>query len=749
MENSKVEAAKKLDNSKIDIALIKDDFSKNLSENAYEHDILLENNLVEPNIVLSLKYATYRLENIFNQIINRYIFLGTHNSQLYEIFNCILSQQLLTSLNNIIVILRPSESYLPGLYSATLDQSFGINFKENKLITQGFKEITETLTEYDNILNINLAVDVNDLTNHVFIVTYKFPENFNIAEKTELLFFPVINSERRAKFCDIITRFISQDEKFIAESEGKNKSAIINNIKSKTDLIISDDMYFENYISNRVTKRNIVINVISIDNLLSDAYLDLFEITKSANNTIQNYLIINNYENMCPSFISNLNESIRLKPDFANESNVKEYESLSAMVRVLGDNKIANELKVEICKRYLTKVVHLMIHFKNVVTLFLSSSYTFMNRINSSEDVLTKQAYFESLYSHNMENTIYESFNDFKQSKLNFMLKKSNFYEKEFLHFEKLIVDNVKYHTVSETNHYYSSYLRYSTIINDLLNISTTMFNNIQLNNEDDLQNLLSEYRKIVHVEYIDYLTDLKIFEDDSLKDFTEICHKLFNEIEAWSNSIYIHTGSKIDELTDKFKQLYTEMKNKSDIYFNEVVEKDIFLIIAIKNKLSSAGFLNDFITNYLTNMQSSLSYEMAKIDYNHDDRIKSMILNIGISTGAGVVAGLVGFGVTRAFTIFSTNVITASAAGPIGTIAGATVSTLSLVGTSIYHFTKNKQIFKEKFEEYAGVYKEFKGLLVDKINELNCMNQKEVDSRLKNLLSYVEYSIRKSHKHL
>jgi hypothetical protein len=748
----------------------------------FKEKLLLENNLIDPAIILTMKYSLAQVNLHSKQISYRIHLITEEKRKGTDLLNCMMHVFNFEESKNIILLFKNVEGNICRLYSSKISTSLGIEIKEDGLLSDGYEETLLTLKQLDLAIGESQIILEDwrksfNLESYLqkFLYIIECPLNENIRNhlckkntycQTELIVYPSFSKSEKNKndfFQRIIQELINSDAQLFREYQNEFKLNLSNEIGSQTSLILQSDLYSSNYIFSRLIKRNVLLIISDLDNLSnyiknSETFHKNFNNDKIPFENLLTYInIIDDLNNISIQNTINLLE-ISLKQNHFVQSNNESLIKAESYIPYLNDNKISKDVKLELCQKIIQELFHFYLKEPVSSIYFISSLYSLVHKANQSNEIGqmnfyftedVNSSFFQQLY-HLPENNIYETFETFKEKKLNFMIKKSSYYETFYRKFEDMLFYNVcKLNQISEINYFHSSYLRYSTIINDILSIQSDVFSHItgKIQDNIDLDCTLIIYKKIIDSEYDEYLDRLNSFHEDFIERFGEFLQNELNQITNYFNSIVIYTEAKTAELIHKYKHLFVEMKLKVENYINEVIELDIKLIICIKQKLSEVGYLNDFISNYLANIQYDITLkeeQMESLMFEGNDILKQFIVNIGVSSTLGITSGLIGFGVSRALTMISADILTGSMAGPIGTIAGAAVGTISLLGTSMYQIIKNKQRMMDVNKEYYTHIFEFKKLVIKNILDFKTLNKNELDVRLQRLFSYVEYSIKK-----
>lgn len=735
---------KKTDINKLfDLDGIKEDFNNTIKDRENEHDLLLENNLIDPSIVLSLQYSVIKLDTLLNDQRYRIFFLSTCTAKLNNIVNCYLGGFFLPKLNNIIVVIQDCEDTIQ-LWRCQIDIKNGIEFLPKSLVCKGdTKAVIDNLIEFDKDCVHSSQIVPDQLSSFVYIL--KIPGHFheNINKYTELLVFPALSFNNNIK-ANVISRILELDGEKRSESDNYQRTSLEKEIIAKTKIEMRDDLYFKHHIFGRGLRQNVIINVITPENIILNHHMDLLDVTRSFSSSIlRRFLIIDNSDTLSPSFASILSNN--MKVSFSSEKS-KEKEALELYINLTNDNKILPERRLEFAKKYITKIIASSCKDPNLNVNFLSSSQTLLYRINERYHEY-REEYFRALYLENTENTIYDTYEDYKESKLNYLIKKADIYDAQFFKFEAKIAEFLKNLYYGEINHFYTACLRYSMIMNDLLNIQANQFKEFDISDQLGLEAVIIVYKKVIEAEYEDYQSCLICFQEGFIQGFEAFTQNRIKSIDKWYDSIILPTSAKVDDLTSLFQELLDEMKVRLENFVDEVIGADVRLLIAIKDRLKETGYLNDFIVKYLSNIQSSLMCELNNYDQAFKKVGNEMVLNLCMSGGIGIAGSLLGLGIGRIITAITADAITGSIAGPVGTITGATVGALSLVGSSAYHYKKYKNSLQEKYVELMILYRDYKQVLNEKLFQFLSDNKDEINKRLRSMISYIEYSLRKSFK--
>lgn len=725
-------------------------------ENEHTQNLLHENGLIDPSLLLSLKYAMFKLKLMIEKINYRVMILGAKNSEHWTLFNCLCKENIVPEIKNIFLVTKlvkitnynkPSNNLSSKLFKCKVEESIGLNFEESELIFESdFDSMREKIIILDKGKKFNQSIhsadglDYDSLKEYIYILHIPQPEFSEDAsdkfllstavDKTEYVIFPSGTNEQL--ILAIYNSIKNKDIELISHYEEATKESLIEKIQTKTKTEFTEDLdlYFKNYIYNRKTKRNILILVFTPNELISnDEYLNNF-IDKNPENILKQVIFINNCENISLDFIQKLTLNNEIESEITSllsENNKLTIDAKEQLYQKITSHVISN------------KLANNSYDLTSLNIFYSSTTYTMLSRSHSPEK------YHEQLYKK-LENNIYKLFSDFKENKLQFLIKKSPKYEESFSKFESHLLNIIQISHTTEVKHFYSCYMRYTTVINDLLNIPLDSCSSIRIKDEIDLKATLILYKNLIQTEYETYLGEIVLFYSEFAKDIEDFYKEEQMKIEKWFNSIYLYTNTKLDKLMQKFQALFCELNLRLDRYYNEIIERDMKLIIQIKSKLKAAGYLNEYISRYLTSIQYSIINSFWKeVDPDEEDTKANDLLLF--SGGIGLASGLITVGLTRIVSILASDAISGTIMGPIGTIAGATVGTISLLGTSMYHLLKNKKKLTQKFQQLQQNLITVLNMVYDKMYEFRLHNKGEIESRINKLISYVELSIRKSIK--
>ncbi len=353
---------------------------------------------------------------------------------------------------------------------------------------------------------------------------------------------------------------------------------------------------------------------------------------------------------------------------------------------------------------------------------------------------------FDKIYFKNSENQNYNNFQDFKNFKKKLLLNNCSQFNKYFEEFAKSITDliNKNNYFQSEILHFYSNYQRYSTIINDLLSVYTNNHYDYIISNKQEMEKTLHLYNVIIRLKKSEFDWEITGFKENFLEELDEYYKQKKIEMTIFKDSINIFTKSKLNQIEGKFKKIIEELKIKIDNYVNEISERNIILILNIIKELKDKGYLNEFISNYLINIQSLINLNNIDFDYYYENIAKEILLRLGISSGVGIACGAIGFGLSRVISVITADAISGSFAGPVGTIAGTALGLITLVGSGYKYFKENKSKFCQKFDEIENKMDLFYKILKERLEQFFSNNNKEINDRLKKLISYIEFTIGK-----
>jgi hypothetical protein len=671
--------------------------------------------------------------------------------------------------------------------------------------------VTSESDQISNEINSNL---INNHTPTALVDCPKY-KRFNSLKILKFL----INSDE-LEINSYLAKYHDQLKNKIKAISLKSNSSLEYNFNNLPENIISstlegsleiEDIYFLKFIKDRKYKYNTIFTSVNLeeysDSKVKESFsgfnfifsksnynnsgntndceilslIKMFKEVFSSFSILQSYLLINNSESIFNNqeFLNKISkENLDIRTILPKE------EREITLCELIKDKKLSMSEKEDLYKNLISKIIIKNFSLGSAENLgnfrnnffnngkqnnfnnlssnfnisFISSSLGLLGILNKFENnSYILDLYFQSLYKK-IENNIYRTFEVFQKDKLNFLIKKSNKPAEEILSLAKEIFSNIfSSHFKNDINHYYSSHRRYSTIINDLLNIPIESpisicnkfpNNNIvksssnSISSSVELEASIILYKGIIEGEFEKFSGELIEFYSKFANEFEEFYNEKRNEINLWSKKIMIHTSGKLNCLTKKYNCLFYEMKNKLDIYYNEIIEKDMLLILSIKEKLKASGYINEYMSRYLNNIQY-----MMKNNLNFEEDLNFGINGFLFSSGIGFASGLITFGIGRVVTILSADALTGTALGPIGTLAGATIGAVSIIGSSVYHMYKSKSKLKDKFMEYEGKAKELKELIYDRMEEFRIFNKSEIESRINKIMSYVELSIRKSSK--
>jgi len=553
----------------------------------------------------------------------------------------------------------------------------------------------------------------------------------------------------------------SNDKKIRPISSKKNKILVneINTCPYKIKEICQKFLsnYLKKIFSNifSITDKSYRIFFYSSDNVY--IYQELIKIYENVENIIKRKNSINFEENfyinkkinysISDFHIDNsLNEKINTNIYKLDKYNIEENQNLSE-----NDRNLINIIyETFFYQKYKLDIDEIENEDYNIFKCSLSKYYNqnYERNLNNIKKFLNKKEILtknnsQKLYLENLDN--HTTFEEFQKYKLEYMINKSKFYyENSFKEIEKSISETSNNYSEIEIFHFYSNYERYKTIINDLLCIYANVNYNYNISNKEQMKNTLHLYNVIIKLKKSEYDWEIGGFQEDYLEGLKNFYNEKITQMEAYNNCIKIFTKKKQNQMEENFQILIQEMKIKIDNYLNEVSERNIVLILKIIEELKEKGYLNDFIANYLMNIQNLINLNNFDFEYCYDEIAKDLLIRLGVSSGIAVASGAIGFGISRVLTLITADAVSGSIAGPVGTIAGTAVGLITLVGSSYKYFMDNKNSYFKRYEDLKNKTNLFFELLREKLNEFNFKNNEDISDRLKKLLSYIEFTIRK-----
>jgi hypothetical protein len=170
----------------------------------------------------------------------------------------------------------------------------------------------------------------------------------------------------------------------------------------------------------------------------------------------------------------------------------------------------------------------------NFPLFFLSTNYTFNYKITSFGD-------------------------DFDIAAENFFIPKneSKEYSENFDQFFDILVKDFQTYFYSEQVYLFNCYQRFTTIIKDACSVPTLLNNKVKIESQYDAESYIAILQTMIKAEYFDYLENIKYFQEEFDLDLkTKVGNKL-DEKNKWRDGIYLYTSSKINELTNHYKDIF------------------------------------------------------------------------------------------------------------------------------------------------------------------------------------------------
>ena len=251
----------------------------------------------------------------------------------------------------------------------------------------------------------------------------------------------------------------------------------------------------------------------------------------------------------------------------------------------------------------------------------------------------------------------------------------------------------------NEINFYKNNLLNFFTLTNDNLNLSTNFDFNIPSPDfifyyENSFQNLIKSKKE----NYVEKKFNLKLEFHKNIENYT---NEELKKIKSIFDNKYLIKEKDHNNLIDHFKNLYFEIKDKTNIYLKEIESLNLELFTDFNKILSSHGIscknFNDFIININNNVSMSQNIESLKNEQNDLDEFKNFLKMTGVSGVLGIAGGFV---FNRVITTVGSEIAGGMVGGPPGMIVGGVIGIGSLFGQSIYHFKNNRKKIDKLFED-------------------------------------------------
>ena len=585
---------------------------------------------------------------IFSSINLKKDILKYFNSLRHEfdikIFNKFLENEIIFFKKNRLVDNNTMFNYL-YIYNYYKDLIY--NYKEFNIFF--FYDKNDNLGNFNELIEKIMGINLNLKNTYSQIIFEQFfdKNSNNLNNIYYILYESEYNSFKKINNILLETKDILDIKNYLEQNNNNNKSYIISLFNSDNKINEEDIFLKINYIFiNTLDWNN--SDYKSFKNYLNEQYLSINE----------NYLKIFN------SYIDKIFEN---KLNFSSDGYFARY----------------------INSRKNTLLKNLNVFISENENKFIINDFLYDN-LNEENNVVYKDINFNNCFFINSKNN-----NNNKNSNNNI---KSNF---EILNdlSKEMFISKIFKHLKNEINFYKNNLHNFFILTNDNLNLSINSSFNIPSPDfifyyENSIQNLIKSKKE----NYVEKKFNIKNEFHTNIENYT---NEELDKIKSIFDKKFLIKENDKNNLIDNFKNLYFEIKDKGNIFLEEIDSLNLELFSELNKILSFHGIscknFNDFIININNNISMSQNIESLKNEQNNLDEFKNFLKMSGVSGVLGIAGGFV---FNRVISTVGSEVAGGMIGGPPGMIVGGIIGIGSLFGQSIYHFKNNRNKIDKLFEE-------------------------------------------------
>ena len=582
--------------------------------------------------------------NISSSINLKQDILKYFNSLRHEfdikIFNKYLENEIIFFKKNRLIDNNTMFNYL-YIYNYYKDLIY--NYKEFNIFF--FYDKNDNLENYNELIEKIMGINLNlkNIYSQIIFEQFFDKNSNNLNNIYYILYESEYNSFKKINNILLETKDILDIKKYL-EQNNNNKSYIISLFNSNNKINEEDIFLKINYI---------FINTLNWNN--SD--YKSFKIYLN-----EQYLSIN--ENYLKIFNSYIDKIFENKLNFSSDGYFSRY----------------------INNRKNTLLKNLNVFISENEKKFITNDFLYDN-LNKDNNVFYKNINFKNCFFINSNNNINNNKNPNNNLEILNDLSIEIFISKIFKYLK------------NEINFYKNNLLNFFTLTNDNLNLSTNSDFNIPSPDfifyyENSFQNLIKSKKE----NYVEKKFNLKLEFHKNIENYT---NEELKKIKSIFDNKYLIKEKDHNNLIDHFKNLYFEIKDKTNIYLKEIESLNLELFTDFNKILSSHGIscknFNDFIININNNVSMSQNIDTLKNDENNLEEFKNFLKMTGVSGVLGIAGGFV---FNRVITTVGSEIAGGMVGGPPGMIVGGVIGIGSLFGQSIYHFKNNRKKIDKLFED-------------------------------------------------
>ena len=724
-----------------DYEVIQDDFRNRILSKVSEYEFLLNNNLIEPSMIIRIKHNINKLNLLFEEVKYRFLLIGAFNSGKTSFLNAMIGYDLLNHSNHpttqIILIIRPTDCDKPQLYKAKFDyKNHVFKFVEDRIISEGYEDVRESLVKLDTQTHINSATKFEDYEAMFYILKVKIwhlnkmiKNKGLIQSKIEFIDLPGIGDFESNKIIQIITKYLEFDDEIFDKLEELSFQRSLENLAIHMKLTKEEEK--KEFWNFKPIRRNYCLFFMSIENISINLNIDIAKLIMNYSKSFINISVILNKIDQVDkikirNLISNLIKNIRDNNEVSQELKESEIENLNLIMEEISKNKSNDALK-----NFFINFIEIKYNFFKKKKFLVSAKNTLSYRILSQSDTELTRNYSMNLYQSSSE--LQEVFDDYEEFYFQFQknIKKYVSFEKEFQFCEEYLLNSIVNIILYEINNTYSAGNTLNLLINDVLTINNFNYDKFNISNKNDIAIFISSFQNFLTIEIEQFNKNMDNYFNEFLDYIFQLITKEKEKINEWEKSIVFYSSVKINCLYKLFDELINQINKQIDNYMLETSERIIFFLIKLRKGIEDLGFLNEFIINYLSNIELSVNQRITIFKSEQND---STLNNLGFGVGVGLIGGILGWSVIRA--------VAQSVAGPVGMLIGVATSVGTIVTKTVLTHYKNKNLLKEGKNNNYKHLDSFLHKINDQLRIFHQQNSLDVQSRILKMLSYIEFSL-------
>ncbi len=255
----------------------------------------------------------------------------------------------------------------------------------------------------------------------------------------------------------------------------------------------------------------------------------------------------------------------------------------------------------------------------------------------------------------------------------------------------EIIYKRLSKHIKSEMNFFKSSLLHYNSLINDNISLSTS--SDFQVNEEIMIEYYKNCFENLIKSEidlYNDKIYQLMEKYQSSIKEYVNNNEKTILEK---IKSIIFTTDNDYQYLLTSYENILIYLKDETKEIIKSIDNLNMNLFTSLNTVLKNHGISSKNYDQIISELKIKLDLEnsLKSLYSKRIKEFKQIGISLGISSTLGIATTGFVFGLNSFCNFIGTQIITGSLVGPVGTVAGATVGTITFLGQTIYLQKKNK----------------------------------------------------------